>query len=151
MTLFSCSLFSKKRENHTYFREFWRRLWNLFDNCNILYALESKYPWITISCFIFVMALHKSRERTSSVAILELFGQINVNSNNSDMRVFSKAPTQMLVFWMLFYSIIKISRYVFLPSWEVCFLSTGCETFYYWEQTGGVFRISRNDGTFCKS
>ena len=39
--------------------------------------------------------------RTSSVAILELFGQIFVNSNNFDVREFSKAPPKML-FWMLF-------------------------------------------------
>ena len=44
------------------------------------------------SAVLFLLWLHKSRERTSSVATLELRGQIYVNSNNFDVRVFSKAP-----------------------------------------------------------
>ena len=50
------------------------------------------------SAILFLLWLLISRQIKVSVAILELFGQINVNSNNSDVRVFSKAPTQMLVF-----------------------------------------------------
>ena len=47
---------------------------------------------------LFLLWLHKSRKRASSVAIFQPFGQIFANSNNFDVRVFSKAPPKMLVF-----------------------------------------------------
>ena len=49
------------------------------------------------SAILFLLWLLISRQIKVSVAILELFGQIYLNNNNFDVRVFSKTPRQMLV------------------------------------------------------
>ena len=88
----------------------------------VTYCMHWKVSILELpSAVLLLLWLHKSRKKTSSVAILDLFAQIYVNSNNFDVSVFSKASPQMLVFWMLFYSIIKISLSAALPKWESAF------------------------------
>ena len=121
MTLFSCSFYFLKNVKIIHVSQSSEGVSEIY-LIIVTYCMHWKVSILEQpSAILFLLWLHKSRERTSSVGILELLGQIYVNSNNFDGRLFSKAPFQMLVLWMLFYSIIKISPSTILPSWESAF------------------------------
>ena len=90
------------------------RLWNLYiwySSGTVLYALKIELEWsVNIleelsANILFLLWLHKSTEeqvwKLYSSFSDKLLKNTEVNSNNFDVRQFSKAPPKMLVFWVL--------------------------------------------------